>query len=99
MTAAMPVWGVITPRVIVVPSKPGAVAGALPSPPATVVSLDESSLPLPPQAAASSESAASGTSSLAHLDRRITSVPPKGVVWWSVGERPGLEVRLDAQPH
>src|SRR4051794_3878238 len=90
----------MTPRVMVEPSKPGAVAGSLPSLPElafVVAVLPLSSLPLPPQAAPSRATATTGTSSLTNRpDRRFTTGSPLG---WSVRERPGLEVRLDAQPH
>src|SRR5438309_749194 len=97
MMAAGLVCGVMTPSVIVVPSKPGTVAGAFPAllgvPPAVVAVVDL--LLLPPHAAATSASAVSGTSSLAHRDRLLTWYPPL----LSVRERPGLEVRLEARPH
>src|SRR5690349_13445537 len=86
MAATRPLVGVITPRRIVVPSKPGTVAGASPSW-LEVSSLFASSSSPPPQAATANDRVrprASGRN-----QDRFTVFPP--VVVGVVGDRPQYE--------
>src|SRR6476469_5817906 len=83
ITATVPVSGVSTPSLIVLPSKPAALFGAPAEPP-----LPPLSLPAPPQAATTSATVTASATLTTRIRRLLASV----------GEGPGLEVGLDPKP-